>query len=48
VAAPHPAWGCANPRPRHRSEVANIKFDPGTNFHIQIGGRLRAHNMGGD
>jgi hypothetical protein len=25
--------------------VANIKFDPGTNFHIQMGGKLRAINM---
>jgi hypothetical protein len=25
--------------------VANIKFDPGTNFHVQMGGKLRAINM---
>jgi hypothetical protein len=28
--------------------VANVKFNPGTNFHIQIGGKLRAINMGED
>ena len=25
--------------------VGNVKFDPGTNFHIQIGGKLRAINL---